>query len=86
MLGKGGFSEVYRAYDLEENRYVALKVSQTSGLKSELAHYIVREYENHMKLDHPNIAKLISVLEVTSDSVHIILEYCEGPELSNLIK
>ena len=26
LLGKGGYSEVYRAYDLEECRYVACKI------------------------------------------------------------
>lgn len=26
LLGKGGFSEVWQAYDLEENRYVACKI------------------------------------------------------------
>lgn len=28
LLGKGGFSEVYKAYDLDELRYVACKIHQ----------------------------------------------------------
>ncbi len=27
LLGKGGFGEVYKCYDLENNQYVALKVN-----------------------------------------------------------
>ena len=26
LLGKGGFGEVYKCYDLEEHEYVALKI------------------------------------------------------------
>ncbi len=33
LLGKGGFSEVYKAYDLDENKNVAVKMSSTIGLK-----------------------------------------------------
>uniref|UniRef100_A0A915PCR5 Protein kinase domain-containing protein n=1 Tax=Meloidogyne floridensis TaxID=298350 RepID=A0A915PCR5_9BILA len=30
LLGKGGFSEVWRAFDLDENRYVACKIHQVN--------------------------------------------------------
>lgn len=53
---------MYKGYDLENNRYVGVKVSQTSAFKGEIAHYIVREYENHIKLEHENIAKLYEVI------------------------
>ena len=73
LLGKGGFSEVYKAYDLDENKNVAIKMSSTIGIKQQLSHYIVREYENHIKLQHPNIAKLYQVVEVTENNVCIAL-------------
>lgn len=58
LLGRGGFSEVYRAFDLSSQRDVACKIHQLNGQWSELkkASYVkhsVREYHIHKKLHHP---------------------------------
>jgi serine/threonine protein kinase len=65
---------------------VAIKISSIADLNTNIEHYIVREYQNHLKLDHPNIAKLYEVVEVMANhSVCIALEYCPGIELSTYI-
>ena len=38
------------------------------------------------KLNHPNIAKFLTLLECTSTNVTFALEYCSGPELSVYLK
>lgn len=35
FLGKGGFSEVYKAYDLVDNRYVACKIHELRSFWSD---------------------------------------------------
>jgi tousled-like kinase len=70
LVGKGGFSEVYRSYDLYANQTVAIKLSsvehllQGCGNKHEYLKHIKREYEIHKQLDHPNIVKLTEVIEI----------------------
>jgi tousled-like kinase len=49
LLGKGGFSEVYKAYDLDRLCYVACKVHQLDAhwderKQSDYAKHAVREY------------------------------------------
>ena len=38
MLGKGGFSEVYKAFDLEESKFCGLKI-----------HYLMPGWPEHVK-------------------------------------
>ena len=66
LIGKGGFSEVYRAYDLDTDQFVALKYTSFKGVSQGVAHYVIREYENHKKLSHPNIAELYDVIDLGS--------------------
>lgn len=46
LLGKGGFSEVHKAFDLKEQRYVACKVHQLNKdwKEDKKANYIKYEY------------------------------------------
>lgn len=91
MLGKGGFSEVYKAYDLEEFRYVACKIHQLNPNWSEKAkeNYVkhaTRETEVHKELNHPNIVRLYDTIDIDENSFATVLEYCEGPDLSFYLK
>ncbi|KAM7427763.1 Serine/threonine-protein kinase tousled-like 2 [Porites harrisoni] len=58
LLGKGGFSEVYKGYDLLEHRYAVCKIHQLSNdwKEDRKANYIkhaFRKYNIHKTLDHP---------------------------------
>ncbi|KAK2570247.1 Serine/threonine-protein kinase tousled-like 1 [Acropora cervicornis] len=73
LLGKGGFSEVYKGYDLVEHRYVACKIHQLSKewKEDKKANYIkhaLREYNIHKSLDHPRIVHLYDVFEIGQHS------------------
>lgn len=66
LLGKGGFGEVYKCFDLEGNQVVAVKVNSfNSGdqeHEEELFKWVQRETEHSKKFNHPNIAKFLKLL------------------------
>ncbi|XP_070565414.1 serine/threonine-protein kinase tousled-like 2 isoform X2 [Ptychodera flava] len=91
LLGKGGFSEVHKGFDLKEQRYVACKVHQLNKdwKEDKKANYIkhaLREYNIHKTLDHPRIVKLYDVFEIDSNSFCTVLEYCNGNDLDFHLK
>lgn len=60
MLGRGGFSEVYKAFDLVELGYVAVKIHQLNpgwneAKKQAYVRHAVRECSIHKDLQHPCI-------------------------------
>lgn len=60
LLGKGGFSEVWRGYDLVELREVAVKIHQLDprwpdSKKDNYTKHVSREYEIHRNVRHPRI-------------------------------
>lgn len=91
LLGKGGFSEVHKAFDLKEQRYVACKVHQLNKdwKEDKKANYIkhaIREYNIHKLLDHPRVVKLYDVFEIDANSFCTVLEYCSGHDLDFYLK
>ena len=91
LLGKGGYSEVYKAYDLENHIYVACKLNQLNHnwkeeIKNNYIKHTIRENQIHKNIDHPKIVKLFDTIEIDNDSFCTILEYCSGPDLSTYIK
>jgi len=91
MIGKGGFSEVFKGFDLKELRYIACKVHQLNKdwKEDKKANYIkhaVREYTIHRSLNHPRIVQLHDVFEIDSNSFVTVLEYCDGNDLDFMLK
>ncbi|XP_013399734.1 serine/threonine-protein kinase tousled-like 2 isoform X1 [Lingula anatina] len=91
LIGKGGFSEVHKAFDLKEQRDVACKIHQLNrewkdDKKVNYIKHAVREYNIHKTLDHPRIVKLYDVFEIDIDSFCTVLEYCDGHDLDFYLK
>nr|XP_032807315.1 serine/threonine-protein kinase tousled-like 2 isoform X2 [Petromyzon marinus]XP_032807316.1 serine/threonine-protein kinase tousled-like 2 isoform X2 [Petromyzon marinus] len=120
LLGRGGFSEVYKvstfnsngflqqlnvlkwkepilfvfncqAFDLQEQRYVAVKIHQLNknwrDEKKENYHkHACREYRIHKELDHPRIVKLYDYFSLDTDSFCTVLEYIHGNDLDFYLK
>lgn len=60
LLGKGGFSEVYKVFDLENLRYAACKLHSINSkwdkeTKENYMRHTIREITVFKRLDHPNI-------------------------------
>ncbi|CAH8569175.1 unnamed protein product [Heterobilharzia americana] len=91
LLGKGGFSEVHKGFDLVANRYVACKIHQLNPAwpKDKKDNYIkhaLREIEIHKTLNHPRIVKVFDVFDIDHDAFCTVLEYSEGNDLDFFLK
>ncbi|CAF1412665.1 unnamed protein product [Adineta steineri] len=91
LIGKGGFSEVHKAFCLKEQRYVAVKVHQLNKewKEEKKANYIkhaLRECDILKTLDHPRIVRLFDVFEIDTDSFCTVLEYIEGNDIDFFLK
>ncbi|MQM03743.1 hypothetical protein Taro_036529, partial [Colocasia esculenta] len=83
LLGKGGFSEVYKAFDLVEHRYVACKLHGLNAQWSEekkksYIRHATREYDIHKMLVHPHIVRLWDIFEIDHNTFCTVLEFCSG--------
>ena len=82
-IGEGGMAVVFEAFDLKENRIVAVKV-----LKEEIAHdsQSVKRFINESKavsmMSHPNIVKIFDV-SVKDDLKYIVMEHIDGVTLKS---
>lgn len=91
LLGRGGFSEVFKAYDLLENDQVACKIHQlnpqwSEDKKANYTKHAVREYNIHKALSHPRIVKLRDVFEIDDNSFCTVLEHCDGGDLDQQLR
>lgn len=91
MLGRGGFSEVWKALDLVELREVAVKVHQLNPQwgeerKSSYIRHVTREYNIHKDMKHPRVVQLFDVFEIDVNSFATVLEYCTGIDLDEKLK
>lgn len=87
LLGKGGFAEVYKAYDCVEFEYVVCKLiildrNMEPEIKEAFVKYAKRENFVFQSLSHPNIVRYIDTVDYDPGVICTILEYCEGGDLS----
>ncbi len=86
IIGIGGMSVVYKAYDNQENRIVAIKILKEEFLSNE---EFLRRFKNEFRaiamLSHPNI---VNVYDVSFGDLiqYIAMEYIEGITLKEYIE
>lgn len=82
---------MWRAFDLQSFRHVAVKIHQlesswSDAKKENYTKHVSREYEIHRDVRHPRIVSLHDVFEIDTDSFATVLEYCDGSDLDTLLK
>lgn len=85
VVGRGGFGTVYRAYDTQLDREVAVKVPRRGALEtSDQVNRFLREARSGGKLSHPNICPIHDVGEFQGNQ-YIVMGFIEGTPLSQLV-
>jgi tetratricopeptide (TPR) repeat protein len=80
LIGRGGTSDVYAAYDPDLARRLALKLLHTAAGSAEARARLVREARALGKLSHPNVVQVYDVGEHEGD-VFIAMELAVGEHL-----
>ncbi|MEV0647555.1 serine/threonine-protein kinase [Phytomonospora sp. NPDC050363] len=91
VIGQGGMGTVYRAYDRQLERPVAVKTLRyfDRGNSVALAR-LRREAQIALKLDHPQIVRTYDAIEPVDDEhgagAAIIMELMDGPDLTEVVR
>ena len=91
-LGRGGMAEVWKAYDPQLQRYVAIKILHADlQTDPEFMSRFAREGRLIASLHHPNIVQIYDFQ--TSDSpeshhpiAYMVMDYVEGPTLAEYLR
>lgn len=91
LLGRGGFSEVYKAYDLIECRIVACKIHQINAnwkenRKENYIKHVLRECQIHKSVKHPRLIQMFDTFILDNNTFVTVLEFCDGYDLDLYIK
>lgn len=80
-LGTGGMARVYKAYQVNLDRYVALKLLHSHlAEEDEFIGRFEREAAAVARLRHPHIVQVFDY-DTEGDSHYMVMEYIEGPTL-----
>ena len=90
LIGKGGYSEIYKAYDIKNQKYVACKIHQlnvnwSNQMKDSYINHTVRENEILKLINHKNIVKHLDTIMIDNNSFCTVIELCNGKDLSSII-
>jgi eukaryotic-like serine/threonine-protein kinase len=84
-IGRGGMGEVYRAFDPELHRDVAIKCIAPTNLGSTNAiSDFLREARAASALNHPGIVTVYEVIR-TEETLAIVMEFIDGDSLRKLV-
>ncbi|GMQ28064.1 methylation-associated defense system protein kinase MAD6 [Algoriphagus confluentis] len=82
ILGKGGYSRVFKVKHQLQGKYYALKLFH----ESVNANSVIDEYNALIELNHPNIVKFAWNGETPNGHFYTLMEYLEGENLSSYTK
>lgn len=82
QVGSGGFGTVWRAYDRELGRTVAVKLAYRNQVSAIEAEDFFHEARATAKLNHPGIVRVLE-LGFEDGQAYIVNEYVDGPNLDD---
>lgn len=89
--GRGGCSEVWRAYDKTEMRFVAIKIQRMNktwpdSVKQNFIRHTGREIMIMKSTQHQNVVAFYGYFFIGDDTLAIVMEFCNGGDLSMMLK
>ncbi|HTM19495.1 MAG TPA: serine/threonine-protein kinase, partial [Kofleriaceae bacterium] len=87
LIGGGGMGMIYKAYDPQLDRAVALKLMRPAAAESDpdASNRVLREAQSLAKLQHPNIVAVHDA-GLFGDQVFAAMEYVAGDTVSRWLK
>ena len=86
LIGKGSFGETYLTQKTNTSYLIATKVINKKKMEaSSTKKYLENEINILKELEHPNIVKFYELFQ-TNSNYYIMMEYCNGGELSKCLK
>lgn len=82
-LGSGGMGDVYKAYDHQLKRFVALKFLRSED-PLDLQRF-TREAQTQAKIEYPNVCKVFDIGR-TRDRAYLCMQYIEGRTLDEVAR
>ena len=84
LLGEGGMSYVYEATDMHSGRTLAIKVLSPKLSKDATSvERLRREAGLAIRLDHPNICRILRLGETEDGLIYLVMPYLKGELLSD---
>jgi serine/threonine protein kinase len=84
-VGEGAFGSVYRAWDPELEREVAIKILHQNVSDNRLRERLLREGRALAQVEHPNVVRVFGV-ESHEDRVGLCMEFIRGETLGTVVR
>lgn len=86
-LGRGGMAEVYKAYQKNLDRFVAIKLMHTFLVsEQDFLNRFQREAKAMAALNHPNIVSIFDFDVYGENSYYLVMEYINGGTLKDKLE
>ena len=86
QIGHGNFGKIYKIKRKSDNKILIWKELDYSHMTEKEKEQIVTEVNILRELNHPNIVKYYDrIIDKKNSKIYIIMEYCEGGDISQLI-
>ena len=86
QIGRGNFGKIYKIKRKSDNKVLIWKELDYSQMNSKEKEQIVTEVNILSELNHQNIVKYYDrIIDKKNSRIYIIMEYCEGGDISQII-
>ena len=87
LIGKGNFGSITKIRRKSDGKILVWKELNYGSMKEKYKHHIISEINILKELHHPNIVKYYdNIVDKETAKIYIVMEYCPGGDLSQLIK